>query len=267
MISISILLELLFIGAMAGILSGWFGVGGGIIIIPALAYFFHNSSYHFLPTELIMPVSIASSLFSILLTSIGATISHQAKGSIRWPIVKKWGISLGIGVIFGSLLATHLNDIWLRYLFVIFLLFVAVKLFLGKSLPKLRLSDHYYILLPFAFFAGLASGLLGIGGGTIMVPILIALGCSMPQSAATSAASTILLAFVGSLSFILTGYMQGISIVYATGYIYWPAAILLGLMGILFAPLGMRLSYKLPAIWTQRALAILLIAIVIHLLI
>lgn len=262
-----ILIDLLVIGALTGVLSGLFGIGGGIIIVPALAYWFKITGYRFVPHDLAMHMTVASSLMAILLTSVSSSYSHHRKGSLRWDIWKKWVLGLCLGAITGAILAVWLDATALRFLFAFFLLGVVVKMFVGKWLPEMSLSPCGSLLFCIGIIIGISSGLLGVGGGILMVPVLIGLGCTMSESAGTSSASTVPLALVGGISFMITGWMQGVSVAWSTGYIYWPAVLVIGIVGILFAPLGVKFSYLIPAIWLKRALAVLLLAISIQMLV
>lgn len=260
-------MELLIVGSLAGVLSGWLGIGGGIIVVPTLAYLFQHAPYHLVPQHLAMQVAIASSLVSILFTSLASARSHQRRGSLRWDIVLKWLLGLCAGAVLGAICATTMQAVILHYLFVCFLLLIVIKWFAEKWLPKFSVSSRWIVLCAVGLIVGFASGLLGVGGGVLMMPVLIGLGCSMPESAATSSASTIPLALVGGISFMLTGYFQGIAVPFATGYVYWPAVVVMGVMGVLFAPVGVKLSHKIPAVWTKRALAVLLLSIAMHMLV
>ena len=262
-----ILIDLLIIGALSGILSGLFGIGGGIIVVPALAYWFKLTSYHFVPQTLVMQVTVASSLMAILFTSVSSAYSHYRKGSLRVDIWRKWVVGLCMGAIIGAVLAAWLNATELRFLFAFFLLGVVIKMLVGKWLPQVSLSPRFYILFCIGMIIGILSGLLGVGGGVLMVPVLIGLGCTMSESAGTSSASTVPLALVGGISFMVTGWIHGVSLSWSTGYIYWPAVLVIGIMGVLFAPLGVKLSYLIPAVWIKRALAAFLLIISIQMLV
>lgn len=263
----TILIELLLIGVVAGVLSGLFGIGGGIIVVPTLVYLFQYAPDHLVPEHLAMKMAVASSLMSILFTSIASSWSHNRRGSLRWDIWKKWTLGLCLGAIIGAILAAFMNPAWLRFLFAFFLLGVFIKLLAGKWLPKIALSPRADLLFCIGFFIGVSSGLLGVGGGILMVPVLIGLGCSMSESAGTSSASTVPLSIVGGMSFMLTGWTHHVVVPWSTGYIYWPAVLAVGITGVLFAPLGVKLSYRIPAIWTQRLLAFILLGISIRMLV
>lgn len=262
-----ILIELLLIGAVTGILSGLFGIGGGVIVVPALAYLFQYAPDHFVPESLAMKMAVASSLMSILFTTLSSAWSHNRGGSLRWDIWKKWIVGLCIGVILGTVLASVLSAEWLKSLFALFLLGVVVKLLAGCWLPSIKLQPKASLLFSFGLGIGVASGLVGVGGGVLMVPILIGLGCSMPESAGTSSASTVPLSIVAGITFALTGWLHGVSIPWSTGYIYWPAVLSVGVTGVLFAPLGAKLTHIIPAVWIKRALAVLLLVIAVHMLV
>lgn len=262
-----ILIDLLIIGALTGILSGLFGIGGGIVIVPALAYWFKVTDYHFVPRDLAMHMTVASSLMAILFTSVSSAYSHYCKGSLRWDIWKKWVVGLSVGAIIGAILAMWLDAVALRFLFAFFLLGVVIKILIGKWLPAVSLPSWRSLLFCIGIIIGISSGLLGVGGGILMVPVLIGLGCTMSESAGTSSASTVPLALVGGISFMITGWMQGVSVPWSTGYIYWPAVLTIGIMGVLFAPVGVRLSYVIPAVWLKRVLAMLLLIISIQMLV
>lgn len=262
-----ILAFFLFAGAVAGILSGLLGIGGGVIVVPTLAYLFQYAPYELVPKPLAMHMAVASSLMAILLTSIASARAHQKKGSLRWDIWKRWVVGLCLGSMMGAWLVTILSAIWLRDFFAIFLLCVVVKLVIDHRLPKVSVPSHTIFLFILGIVIGVLSGLLGVGGGILMMPVLISLGCSMPESAGTSSASMVPLAFIAGIGFMLMGHLAHVSVAWSTGYIYWPAVIAIGVMGIIFAPIGAKLSYKLPALWIKRLLAVLLFVIAVDMLV
>lgn len=263
----NILVDLLVLGAIAGVLSGLLGIGGGVIVVPGLVYLFQYTRSDLVPQNLMMQMAVSTSLMVILFTSIMSAWSHHCKQSVRWDIWKKWVLGLCLGAIAGALLAALLSAMWLRFIFACFLLVVVIKLLAGAYLPKVSLQARTITLFCFGLVIGTSSGLLGVGGGILMVPILIGLGCNMSESAGTSSASTVPLAFVGGVSFMVTGWLHGVSVPWSTGYIYWPAVLAIGVSGMLFAPLGVKLSYVIPAIWLKRLLAVLLLAISVHMLV
>jgi len=187
--------------------------------------------------------------------------SHQRKGSVRWDIWQRWIVGLMVGSLIGAYLMTLLNVIWLKNAFAFFLVLVVIKLLAEHHLPKVSLPMRTSFLFCSGVIMGVFSAALGVGGGILMIPVLLGLGCTMSESAATSSASMVPLSLMAAISFMVLGDVQHIHMAWSTGYIFWPAVILIGLMGILFAPLGVKLSYVLPAVWTKRLLAALLLII------
>ena len=262
-----VLFFLLCTGICAGLLSGLLGLGGGIVVVPILAYLFQYSLSEIIPSSSVMHMAIATSLVSVLLTSLMSAYSHQRKGSVRWDIWQRWIVGLMVGSLVGAYFMTQLNVVWLKNLFACFLLLVVVKLLLKHRLLEITLPMRTSLLFCMGVVMGAFSATLGVGGGVLMIPVLLGLGCTMSESAATSSASMVPLSLMAAISFMVLGDVQHIHIAWSTGYIFWPAVILIGFMGILFAPLGVKLSYILPAVWTKRILAALLLIISIQMLV
>lgn len=262
-----VLLFLLCTGVCAGILSGLLGLGGGIIVVPTLAYLFHYHLNMMVPAGSVMHMAIATSLVAILLTSLMSAYAHQRKGSVRWDIWQRWIVGLMVGSLIGSYLMTLLNVVWLKNAFAFFLLLMVIKLLAKDHLPKVKLPMHTGFLFFCGVLMGALSATLGVGGGILMIPVLLGLGCTMSESAATSSASMVPLSLIAAVSFMVLGDVQHIHFAWSTGYIFWPAVILIGCMGIVFAPLGAKLSYILPAVWTKRVLAVLLLGVSIQMLV
>lgn len=264
---LSTLFFLLCTGVFAGFLSGLLGLGGGVVIVPALAYLFQHGLNDIIPASSVMHMAIATSLVSVLLTSLMSAYSHQRKGSVRWDIWQRWVVGLMLGSLVGAYFMTLLNVIWLKNSFACFLLLVVVKLLAERRLPRVTLPRHTGLLFVLGMLAGMLSATLGVGGGILMIPVLLGLGCTMSESAATSSASMAPLSLIAAISFMVLGDVQHVHIAWSTGYVFWPAVIFVGFMGILCAPLGARMSYILPAVWSKRILAALLLIISLQMLI
>jgi uncharacterized membrane protein YfcA len=263
-VTLFVLSFLLCTGICAGILSGLLGLGGGIIVVPTLAYLFQYHLNNIVPVDVVMHMAIATSLVSILLTSLMSAYSHQRKGSVRWDIWQRWIVGLMVGSLLGTYLMTLLNIMWLKNLFAFFLLVVVFKLLAEHWLPKAKLPMNTSFLFCSGLVMGALSATLGVGGGILMIPILLGLGCTMSESAATSSASMVPLSLIAAVSYGVLGDVQHVHIAMSTGYIFWPAVVVIGCMGIVFAPLGAKLSYLLPDVWTKRLLAALLLGISIQ---
>lgn len=260
----NILIDLLLIGALAGLLSGLLGVGGGVVVVPSLAYLFEYTHSTWAANGAAMHIAVASSLMIMAPTTVASAYSHYRQGSVRWDVWKKWIIGLCVGAALGALFATMLSTDWLKHLFAVFLIFVVLKLLTGKSLPAVPLQPRFITLTWMGVAVGVVSGLLGVGGGGLMVPLLIGMGYKMTDAAGTSTASTAPLAMVGAISFMMIGWSENVSIPWATGYVYWPAVLVVGIMGVIFAPIGVRLSTVISSKWLKRILAVVLLAVSIR---
>lgn len=260
----------LLIGAFAGTLSGLLGIGGGIIIVPALALLFQYQ--HIFPNALNIHMAVGTSLGCMIFTSISSAYSYHQKRLIIWPIFYRFIPGLSLGIVFGSIVAKHLSSNHLSLLFSIFLLLITFNLFFSnknnKKLPQISYEIEHeipnIILLIFSSFViGMLSGFFGIGGGAIMIPCFIFFGFAIQNASATSALCTIPLAIIGTISLIYTGFdevkAQAISPLIASGFVYWPGVLLITSTSIIFARVGVSLAIKSEAKILKRILAILLI--------
>lgn len=261
-----VLFFLLGTGVLAGILSGLLGLGGGVVVVPTLAYLFQYQLHDIVPASSVMHMAIATSLVSVLLVSLASTYAHQRKGSVRWDIWQRWALGLMLGSLIGAYGMTMLNVVWLRTLFAMFLLLLVLKILFEHRLPKVNLPMKTIFLFFLGVLMGVFSATLGVGGGVLMMPVLLGLNCSMSESAATSSASMIPLALMAAVSFMVLGDIQHVDLAWSTGYIFWPAVVIIGFSGILCAPFGAKLSYILPAIWTKRFLALLFLIVSVQML-
>ncbi|HEY9761163.1 MAG TPA: sulfite exporter TauE/SafE family protein [Trichocoleus sp.] len=236
---------LLFVGLglTAGTLSGLFGIGGGMVIVPGLFYLFTLMK---VPHESLMHLAAGTSMCIMIFTSAASTWCHHRRGDVHWNIFRTIMGFIGFGVVLGNLLANYLSTDWLERVFGLFLLFVSLKMLLDwRSLTKEPKNPQLWLTGLVGIAIGFKSGVLGIGGGAISVPFLLFAGLPVSQASGTSASFTLPIALVGTLAFLLTAG-QAEPIPWATGYIYWPAVALVAPCTMLGAPLGTHLSHVLP---------------------
>ncbi|MGF1524900.1 MAG: sulfite exporter TauE/SafE family protein [Leptolyngbyaceae cyanobacterium] len=237
------------LGLTAGILSGLFGIGGGMVIVPGLFYLFHILD---VPHDRLMHLAAGSSMCIMVFTSIASAWSHHLKGDVKWPIFVRILPAIAIGVTGGKFLANRLNTDLLELIFGMFLLFVSLKILLNW-LPK---PEHpgepkHWLTSVIGTVLGLKSGILGIGGGAISVPFLLYSGLPMSQASGTSASFTLPIALVGTVSGLLLT-VPADSIPLATGSIYWPAVALVAPFTMMGAPLGTQLCHQVPSGYLKR---------------
>lgn len=246
------------IGACSGFLAGLLGLGGGVIIVPALMITF--TSLQVVPTHYVMQMAVGTSLSTIVITFLASLYTHIKRGSVRWDLVKTMLPAIILGVIAGALIAGMLPSRALEKFFAFFLLFVAYRLFSGAAMPDAVKTPAHWVMRSFGSVVGLLSGVLGVGGGLILIPFLIRCGIDMRQATGTSVACGVFIGGVATVCFMLTGGApQGLP--WSTGFIYWPAFLGIALASVLFAPLGAAIAYKLPVSVLKRVLALFLVLV------
>lgn len=250
-------------GALAGMLSGLFGVGGGLIIVPILSVVFTGLAF---PEQHVMHMALGTSLASIIFTSIASVLAHHNKLNVDWKIVRKLAVAVMLGTLAGSVFAANLPTIWLRMIFAIFAFTVTTQLILNlmpnphRKLPGLLGTSGAGILI------GVVSSLVGIGGGTLSVPFFIYCNIAIRKAIGTSAALGLPIALTGCFGFIINGWASPHLPSYSLGYVYLPAVICIALISVITAPLGVRLAQKMSALFLKRAFAVLLYAIGLNML-
>lgn len=250
-------------GALAGVVSGLFGVGGGIVIVPFLAWLLPRRGF---PDDLVMLVAVATSLATIIVTSVSAVAAHHRKGAVRWPVVWRFAPGVLLGAAAGTLLAERLPVPLFKLMFALFLFIVAARMYRGtrgnhaaaRSSPMSRFAASCMI--------GAVSAILGIGGGTLSVPYLTRGGMPVHYAVAISNALGFPLAVAGTISYVLLGGRRDDIPDPHIGYVYGPAFVGIILTSIAFAPLGAHLAHRLPTRTLRRGFALLLAIVGVRLL-
>lgn len=251
------------LGLLAGTLSGLFGIGGGMVIVPGLLYVFQAMN---LPSVSVMHLAGGTSMAIMIFTALSSVWSHHRRGDVQWSLVRRILPTVTVGVLSGKVLSNHFNTYWLETCFGLFLLIVAVKILLNwlpapdqPTLPGRWLTHGVGTVL------GLKSGLLGIGGGAISVPFLLHSGLSMGKASGTSASFSLPIALIGTVT-CLTLVPPGGGFPGTWGTIYWPAVFWVAPFTMMGAPLGTRLCHLVPAKSLKRLFALFLLFLGLRLL-
>lgn len=248
----------LLVGVVAGLLAGLFGIGGGVILVPAFLFLF---AWQGVPAELIAYLALGSSLACIVFSSAVATWTHHQTRSVQWSLLR-WlvpGIILGSYV--GVRTVTSIPSDVLNVVIGVFLIVLSVKFMLNIRVSLGRADTqktHPIESTTAGAFIGWVSGIFGIGGGTLTVPYVQRCGHSMQNAVATSAACGFPLALVGALSnayvgFNVSGLPSG-----AIGYVFLPAVCAIVLTSMPFAKFGAALAHRLPETQLRRCFGLFL---------
>ncbi len=248
----------LFLGMFSGLLAGLFGIGGGLVVVPILVFLFTAQG---LPANMIMLMAVATSLATIIFMGCSATVAHHWLGAVLWQKVKRLVPGIMLGAALGAMVANAISTTLLRSLFIAYLLYVGTQMAIGAS-PKPG-SAHYSRLIDTiaAFFIGLVSALLGIGGGTMTVPYLVHSHFSMHNAVAIASACGLPIAIAGTVSYMILG-LQAVGLPeWSLGYVYLPSFFAVSVGGVLTAPLGAKLAHRLPAKRLKRYFSVLIFLI------
>lgn len=247
------------IGVFAGLAAGLFGVGGGIIIVPALVWLL---PYADIPKEILMHTAIATSLAIMIPTAFSSSLKHYQQGNVDVSILRRLGSGIFIGSIAGVFVANALPTDTLQIGFAGFELLVAYQMLTSKNSRPSATNQSMLELPLIGTVIGSLSSLLGIGGGTMTVPYLNWRGINMRIAIASSAACGLIIAITGASVFAITGMVEDNQQA-QLGYIYLPAALAIALSAIFAARLGAVLSSRLSIPRLKKLFALLLIAVAI----
>jgi uncharacterized membrane protein YfcA len=247
--------EYALIGIVAGYLAGFLGIGGGFIVVPALTWLFLKDVT---TAPWAIHIAIATSLATMLVTSMSSLLAHHRRGAIRWPLVRSMAVGLMIGAMIGAMIADYLPAEKLTALFGVFAILVGLQLILARQPTAEKPLPGTTGLLGTSGIIGTISSLIGIGGGAMTVPWLLWHGLRAQNAIATSAACGYPIAIAGTLSFIVLGHFSDLP-TGPLGYVNLPAFAGIALTSALAAPLGVATVHRLPAATTKRFFGLFLL--------
>ncbi|WP_371036322.1 MULTISPECIES: sulfite exporter TauE/SafE family protein [unclassified Rhodosalinus] len=250
---------LLVIGAVAGVLAGLLGVGGGIVLVPAFFYAFQTLGYG---GPQLMQMCLATSLATIVVTSARSVLSHNRKGAVEWEILKTWAPGIAVGAVLGVMLAAVLRSTVLQGVFGGLGLVIGLYLGLGRAEwrlgPEMPRGWRRAALSP---LVGFLSVLMGIGGGSFGVPLMSLYGVPIHRAVATAAGFGILIAVPGVAGFLLFEIAPENRPPFTVGAVNLPAFAVVIAMTLLTAPLGVRLAHAMNPRPLKRVFAVFLLLV------
>ena len=249
----------LALGAVAGVLAGLLGVGGGLVIVASLVYLLPA---HGIAEEHVMHVALATSLASIVLTGLSSARAHHRRGSVLWRSVAWLVPGLLLGGLVGAKFATLLSGDALQWFVAGFCYLAGMQLALGGVRGSGDRPDqpHGPGLSVAGAGIGATAAVVGIGGGSMTVPLLVWLGVSPVRAVGTSSACGVAIALASAAGYVGFGPQAGVLPAGSVGYIYLPAAAGIAVASVLAAPWGTRLAHRLSGTALKRVFALFLFA-------
>lgn len=248
---------LLATGAIAGVLAGLLGVGGGIVIVPVLFLLFPLLG---VDESVLMHLAVGTSLATIIPTSIVSARAHHKRGGVDFDLLKSWGPTIFVGVVIGGFVGGVVKGEVLTLIFAVVAMLVAANMvfrkegmILAQSLPTGPLR---YLL---ALIVGMFSVVMGIGGGTLSVPILTAFNYPIRRAVGTASAIGLIIALPGSISFILSGLGNADLPPGSLGYANLVGFALIVPATMLMAPVGAKLAHTINPANLRKAFAFFLL--------
>jgi len=245
----------LAIGLGAGFIAGLLGVGGGLILVPVLSWAYAHQGF---PSDYNIHMALATSLGTIVFTSVSSLLAHHRHGAVNWEAMRRITPGIVLGTVAGSLAAAWLPDLGLRIFFTLFLFYAATQMLLGLKPKAPRQLPGWAGMSAAGAVIGLVSSWVGIGGGTLSVPLLAWCNLRFQEAIGTSAAIGLPIAVAGTVGYAWSG--QGVPGLPegSLGFLYLPALAAVALMSVLAAPWGARLAHRLPVARLRRIFAGLL---------
>ncbi len=250
----------LLVGATAGFLGGLLGIGGGLLIVAALSFTLPALG---VPASEVMHVSVATSLAGIVLIAAASTTAQLRRRAVMLPTLLRLAPGLVLGGFIGAHLAQLMSGSVLRWVIAGFCLFMAWRMAFGHR--REGREEHVPTstwLLPAGLGIGTVSAIVGIGGGSLTVPLLVTLGVQPVRAVATSSAAGLLIALASSISYMLALHAPTLPLpTGALGYVYLPAAAATAIASMITAQFGVRLAHRLSGPTLKRMFAAFLLVV------
>jgi uncharacterized protein len=255
---------LIVIGAIAGVLAGLLGVGGGILLVAAFFYMFQALGYD---GPQLMQISLATSLATIIVTSARSVLSHAKKGAVDWAILRGWAAGIGLGALLGVWVASVLSSATLQLIFGAVGISVGLYMALGRSGWRLgAIMPTGLIRAVLSPVIGFLSVLMGIGGGSFGVPLMTLFGVPIHRAVATAAGFGILIAVPSVAGFLIVPVDPAQRPPFTIGAVNLPAFGIVISMTLLTAPLGVRMAHAMDPKPLKRVFAVFLILVALNML-
>ncbi len=251
----------LALGAFGGLMAGLLGIGGGMILVPFLAMMFTAQGH---PYATLMQVCLATSTAIILFTSISSARAHHRVGNVRWDLVRKFVPGILLGCLAGATILSQMPTKPVKIFFACFMFYSAAKMLLHTTGATAKPAPTSKDLFWFGIFVGGISAMVGAGGGFLTIPYMNARGVDPRKSIGTSSALGLPIAIFATIGYIVNGWSVPHLPSPHLGYVFLPALLGIAVASMLFAPLGAKLTQKLPVATLRKIFAFVLFALALR---
>ncbi len=251
--------ELVALGLCAGFLAGMLGVGGGMMQVPFLTFILSRKD---VPAGMAIKMAIATSMATIIFTSLSSLRAHHRRGAVRWDLVR--GIAPGIvvgGLLAGAGVFALIKGPQLASVFAVFIGVSALQMLRDRKPTPTRQMPGAFGQTALGGAIGLLSGLVGAGGAFIATPFMAWCNVPMHSAVATSAALGFPVAVASTTGYLVSGWSVPPALPGAFGYLYLPALLIVSLASVLMAPLGARAAHAMDVKQLKQRFALVLFAL------
>lgn len=255
---------LLVIGAFAGVLAGLLGVGGGIVLVPAFFYAFQTLGYG---GDQLMQMCLATSLATIIVTSVRSVLSHNKKGAVDWDILRTWAPGIVIGAVVGMVVVSGLQSSTLQAIFGVLALVVGLYMGFGRADWRLgQAMPRGPVRAALSPAVGFLSVLMGIGGGSFGVPLMSLYNTPIHRAVATAAGFGVVIAVPAVIGFLFVTLDPATRPPFTIGAVNLVAFVLVIAMTMITAPIGARLAHAMDPKPLKRVFAVFLVLVALNML-
>jgi uncharacterized membrane protein YfcA len=250
------IVDYLLLGLLVGYLSGLFGIGGGLVMVPLLTFMFELQH---VPADNILHLALGTSMATILFTSVSSAYQHHAHRAVNWHTVLYISPGILLGTAGGALIVGFVPTFYISVFFILFIFFSATQMLLGLKPQAARDYPSRLEATIAGMVIGTISSIVSIGGGVLSVPYLVWHKIPLRNAIATSAAIGFPIAVGGTLGYIITGMLRGVDLPAGSlGYVSLPVLLWLVIGTVLTAPLGARATHRMPIDKLRKLFALVL---------
>lgn len=258
--SLPVILLFVLLGSLAGFLAGLLGIGGGIILVPLFLWAFDAAGY---PPQVLVHTAFGTSLCIIILTTLSSTLGHRKRGNVNSHQVLLLGLGGAAGSILAAWGASLLSGDWLKGLFGMMQILIAVKMLVSQPhLPPERTTPvPAPQLAAVGLFGGAFSAFFGVGGGVVAVPLMVFLGFPMHLAVGNSSALIVISSLFGTISYIYLGWHHEGLPPFAFGYVNMLVVLMVAPFTVGMARFGVRTAARISHDRLVKIFAFLLIIV------